>query len=80
MSSLDPNFVIWFSTAAGALGVVMVSGLLAAFVAFVIRIVKRESFESRTFIVRTAICWVVLVIASPFLGVGAILVWLNGLM
>lgn len=76
-SSLDPGFVVWFMTAAGALGVVMVSGMIAAFLAFVIRVLKRESFDSRTFIIRTAICWAVLVIASPFIGVGAIWAWLN---
>ena len=79
-SSLDGsqiNFIVWFTTAAGALGAVMVSGMIAAFMAFLIRILKRESFESRTFIIRTAVCWVVLVIASPFIGVGALWIWLE---
>jgi hypothetical protein len=59
--------------AALAIGSVMVSFIGAGVLALLIGIIKGGSFEARAFIIRTALCWpVVLLVLSPL---GAVGIW-----
>ncbi len=65
MSSVDQRdaeFALSFFSVAGSAGIFMMSLFVACALAFLIRVVKSEPFETRAFIIRTAICWVGLLV------------------